>query len=163
MEQKSVKLFVKINTKELFSYMLRHTYTSRSGVFGLILSLIALGLLAVGHAGGDPFQTVVLLILGMVFTVINPIMIYFKAKGQAESNPVYQNEMIYTLDANGITLKAGKAEETVPWENIRKCRKTRVIYILYTTRIHAILLPIESMKGDRELVEKWIDTKVRGK
>lgn len=163
MKQKTVKLFVKINPKELFSFMLWHTYTAPSGLFGLCLSVIALIMLVTGFADGDAFRSAVLLVLGSVFTVVNPILLYMKAKNQAQTNPVYQKEMIYTIDENGITLKAGEATETVEWTKIRKCRKTRVIYMLYTTRIHAILLPLASLKGDKELVEHWINTKVRGK
>lgn len=163
MEQKPVQLSVKINSKELYSFLLWHTYTTASGLFGLFISVMSLVLLAMGYANGDSFRALALIVLGLMFTVINPILLYKKARNQAVNNPVYKNEMIYILDEKGITLKAGEAEETVEWTRIRKCRKTKVVYILYTTKIHAILLPFSAMKEEKELVEQWIHTKVRGR
>ena len=163
MEQKPVKLHVKIGTKELFSFLLRHTYTNASGLFGLCLSLLSLVLLGMGYAKGDDFRTVVLLVLGLLFTVINPLMLYAKAKNQALTNPIYKNELLYTLDEAGVTLEVGESKETVAWKQIKKWKKTRITHILYTTKIHAILLPFSCMEGQEDQVFNWLSANVRGK
>ena len=163
MEQKPIELHVKISAKELFSFMLRHTYTSGSGLFGLVISLLCLILLGAGYAKGDDFRTVVLLALGLMFTVVNPILLYMKAKNQAMTNPVYKNELVYTLDDTGVTLNGEAATETVEWSKIRKWKKTRILHILYTTPIHAILLPVVSMKGNRAKVEALLESKLKKK
>lgn len=163
MEQKTIELHVRISAKELFSFMLRHTYTTVSGLFGLALSLICLLLLIAGYAKGDDFRTIVLLVLGLMFTVLNPILLYMKAKNQAVSNPAYKEELFYTLKEEGITLEVGEAQETVEWSKIRKWKRTGILHILYTTPIHAILLPISSMEGKRDEVEALLESKLKKK
>jgi hypothetical protein len=161
MEEKTIELHVKIRTKELFSFLLHHTYTSISGLFGLAVSLISLGILATGYAKGDDFRTIVLLVLGLLFTVINPVMLFGKAKKQALTNPLYKKELVYRLDEKGITLVLEEASETVPWENIRKWKKTGKIEILYTSPIHAVLLPFASMEGKRSEVEALLQERLK--
>ncbi|MDO4554745.1 MAG: YcxB family protein [Lachnospiraceae bacterium] len=163
MDREPVELKVKIGPKELFSFLFRHTYTTPSGIFGLCVSLTAFLLLILGYAKGDDFRMIVLLVLGLLFTVINPIMLYMRAKNQALTNPVYKNELCYTLDESGITLEVGEAKETVAWDKIRRWKRTRVVHILYTTKIHAILLPFSCMKGKEKEVEGWLLAMVRGK
>lgn len=160
MEQKPIKLNFKIQTKDLFIFMLRHTYTSISGLFGLVLSLISFGLLFAGFAKGDDFKMLVLLVLGLMFTVINPVMIYMKAKNQALSNPIYKNELFYTLDDQGISLSVGNTKDSIEWSQVLKWNKTKGLQILYTTMVHAILLPVSAMNGQEEEVEALLREKL---
>ena len=161
--EEGLKLKVKIGTKELFHFLFTHTYTSPSGIIGLCVSIGSLVLLAMGFAEGDDFRMAVLAVMGSLFTVFNPIMLWVKAKGQAVKNPLYKNELIYILSDTGVSLIANGKKETIEWNKIIKCKRTKTVYLLYTTKIHAILLPVAGMTGQKEQVDELITTKVRGK
>ena len=48
-----------------------------------------------------------------LFVVINPLMIYVKAKKQAIENPVYKNPTYYTLRDDGIFVELGEESATI--------------------------------------------------
>ena len=161
--EKPIELKVKITGKELFSFMMKHTYSRFSGLFGLGLSLVALVLLVMSFGDGDDMKAIILLVIALLFTVVNPLMLYTRAKQQALSNPVYKETLLYTLDESSISLKVNDTEESIEWEKILKWKKTGSVCILYTTDIHAILLPFSCMGDQRKKVETLIESKVRGK
>lgn len=163
MKSKEITLHVNMNTKELFSFMMYHTYSSLYGLGGLAISIISFILLLMGYGKGDDSKLIILIIAALLFTVINPIILLVKAKGQKTSNPVYQNEMLYVLSDQGITVHAGNAQETVQWNKIQKWKKTKVVHMLYTTKINAILIPTASIKGQELEVEDCLKAHVRGK
>lgn len=161
METKPIKIEAKIDTKVLFSFLLRHTYTSFSGIAGLLISGTAF-VFFLGSLGGDnDFQKVLLLFASLLFNVINPYLLYKKAKAQAERNPLYKETLLYTLDDEGIHLEVNGKEEMLDWSMVKKWKKTGKVYILYTSTVHAILLPYASMSGKRDQVEKLIREKMK--
>ncbi len=161
--EKRYELDIKITTKDLFSFMIHHSNTSFSGIFGLILSVGALILLFTGYAQGNDMGNLVLLFLGLCFTVINPLTMYKKAMDQVKNNPMYRDELHYVLDETGVSLVKENKTESIEWNRILKFKKTKRVFALYTTGVHAVILPTEGFEGQREEVETFIKSKVKGK
>lgn len=131
----------KINTKELFSFLLKHNYAGFTGKSGLIISAAALFLFVRGIPTweGNEMQMVLLAALALLFTVINPILLYTKAKKQILTNQAYKKGVKYQLNDTGIHVTIGEQEGEVPWNNIIRIEETKEVYILYTTRVNAFL------------------------
>ena len=55
-----------------------------------------------------------------IICVINPLMIYVKAKKQAIENPVYKNPTYYTLRDDGIFVELGEESATIEWNRVYK-------------------------------------------
>lgn len=161
METKPIKIEAKIDAKVLFSFLLRHTYTSFSGIAGLLISGTAFVFFLKSLGGDNDFQKVLLLFASLLFTVINPYLLYKKAKAQEVRNPLYKETLLYTLDDEGIHLAVNGKEEMLAWSMVRKWKKTGKVCILYTSTVHAILLPYASMNGQRDQVEKLIREKMK--
>lgn len=161
METKPIRIEAKIDAGVLFSFMLRHTYTTFSGLFTIVLGLGAFGLFFQSLSGVDDTKKIVLLIIALLFTVGNPYLLYKKAKEQAKRNPLYKDALIYTLDEEGVHLTVEDNEECLEWSRIKKWKKTGKVCILYTSKVHAILLPYKDMKDQKEAVEALIQSKVK--
>ncbi len=161
METKPIRIEAKIDAGVLFSFMLRHTYTTFSGLFTIVLGLGAFGLFFQSLSGNDDTKKLILLIIALLFTVGNPYLLYKKAKEQAKRNPLYKEALLYTLDEAGIHLSLDGNEESLDWSRIKKIRKTSKVCILYTSKVHAILLPYKDMKDQKEAVEALIQSKLK--
>lgn len=146
-----MKFRTKITTNELFQFLMKHTYAGLSGKIGLIISLAAAVLFIknIADFAGNETKVIILGIIALLFTVINPLMLWMKAKQQKLTNPAYKNEMEYTLTEDGIDLQVADQKGGIPWEMIVKIVETNSLYILYTTRINAFLWPKKDM-GDWE-------------
>jgi len=161
METKPIRIEAKIDAGVLFSFMLRHTYTTFSGLFTIVLGLGALGLFVQSLSGNNDSQKLILLIIAILFTVGNPYLLYKKAKEQAKRNPLYKEALVYTLDDAGVHLTVDEKEETLEWPRIKKWKKIGKVCILYTSKVHAILLPYKDMKDQKDAVEALIQSKLR--
>lgn len=161
MEEKKYDLSIKITTKDLFSFMIHHANTTISGVFGLILSFGALILLFTGYAQGNDMGNVVLLVVGLSFTVINPVSMYYKAQQQVKNNPLYKNVLHYVLDEEGVSLVRDDRTESIEWNRILKFKKTKRVFALYTTGVHAVILPTAGFADQADEVEAFIKSKIK--
>jgi hypothetical protein len=151
-----VKFKTKINTNELFQFLMKHSYAGISGKIGLLISLVAaiLFIKNVPYFIGNEMQVILFGILALLFTVVNPLLLLMKAKQQKLTNPAYKNEMEYELNEEGIVLHVGEQEGGIPWDMIVKIVETKSLYLLYTTRINAFLWPKKDMGAkEKEMID----------
>ena len=81
----------------MIDFVMHHTYSSISGWFGVILSVAALIYLAVGFNQYDNFMKLMLIFIGVLFTIINPLMLRSKAKKQVTSNKSFETPIDNTM------------------------------------------------------------------
>lgn len=130
-----VELDVRISSKELYDYMLMHSYNSPAGIMG---STVGGLMVVVGAARGQWL----FVILGIVLLLYLPWTLFIKSKQQAAS-PVFQEALHYVLDENGITISQGDVSTTQAWEDMVKAVSTNKSIIIYTTKVNATIIPKE--------------------
>ncbi len=160
MKTRPIKIDARIDANILYSFLLRHTYTSFSGILSVLIGLGAFILFFLSLSGNDDMQKLILLLIAILFTVGNPCLLYQKAKEQVAKNPLYKHPLFYTLDDTGVHLKVDGKKESLEWGAITKWKKTGKVCILYTSKIHAVLLPYKDMAGKKDAVETLIRSKV---
>lgn len=155
-----MKFKTKIKTNELFQFLIRHSYAGLSGKIGLVISLWAAVMFLKGlpEFAGNETKMIVLGFLALLFTVVNPVMLYTKAKKQSLTNPAYKNIMEYELEEEGIKLYVGEQEGGIPWDRIVQIKESSSLYMLYTTRINAFLWPKKDMgEQEKEIMNYVLD------
>lgn len=140
---KQVKLNILVTFKDMYDFLLFHTYYSFSGIFGIILSIGALILLFISFNQNDMFKNVLLLILSLLFTVIQPLQLFFKAKQQVSKNAMFQEPLHYEIDSNKILVSQADQQLTIEWKEVRKIVQTKRSIIIYITTIRAYIFPKE--------------------
>jgi hypothetical protein len=144
---------VKINSGDLFDYLLAHTY---HGAAGLIGSGIGAMLVVFGLARNQlPY-----LLLGAFLLLYQPVALYLKSKKQLLMNPAFANPIHYAFDAEGYCVSQGEATEKVPWEALYKVTATSRSIMIYTTPIYASILPRRSLGEQTSAVIQLISTHV---
>jgi hypothetical protein len=155
-----IKFDVKIRTRDMFQFMIYHTYSSFSGKIGIFLSVAAIILCIYTFGKVDATRTVLLLLIGLLFTVINPVLLYTRSKKQILMNPMYKKPLSYTLNEEGITVSQDEEKSEMKWENVAKAVSTRDCLIIYVNQINAFILPIECIGAEYDNVVKLIGQKV---
>ena len=97
----------KLSAAELYAFSMRHTYKSMSGIFGLIISFGSLIICAVRYKYLDKTAIMALIIIGLIFTVIQPLMLWSKANAQVKKNKSINAKLHYNISDNGITVSQG--------------------------------------------------------
>ena len=146
-----IKLSIKLTAKEMFDFMMKHTYSSFSGYIGLILSVCALlGFVATFNNEAVTIQyKIVLIFTALLFTVIQPLNLYYKSKKQVEQNENINKPMEYIFDSSKIKVSQGEESVEYDWNQVVKIVSSKTSIFLYTAKYRAFILPRRSFaEGD---------------
>lgn len=140
---------VKMTFKALYSYVLNTNYRSIGGVIGLILSFGALTMLILTWGQSSTSYKVVYLIIGLVFTVLNPLSLAFKTYQQLKLSPSHKVPLDYTFSDEGISVVQGETKQLLTWDMICRIMLTKSMVAVYTSRIHAFVIPLSELGDDK--------------
>lgn len=138
---KEINFDVDLTTGELYRFSMRHTYCSPSGIVGLFISLGSWLLCAIRYQVLDRTAIIALIITGFLFTVVQPVMLYSKAKAQKKRNEDINAALHYRLDETGILVSQGEQEAEIKWYEIRKRVRTGSAVYLYMSPVRAFIFP----------------------
>ncbi len=143
-----IEFQVKLQTKDLYRFTMRHTYFSIGGIFSLLISFGCLGICLANFRQLVPSTIAVLLIVAALFTVIQPVMLYGKCAAQVKRSKDIKDELSYILTEEGITVRQGEEEVRIKWYQIRKVVYGGKGIYVYMSPVRAFIFPQESC-GER--------------
>ena len=129
----------KLRAGELYAFSMRHTYRSMSGIFGLIISFASLIICVVRFKHLDKTAVMALIIIGLIFTVIQPLKLWSKAKSQVRKNKSINATLHYNINDDGITVSQGEQEAKVKWYQIRKTVVVKNAIYIYMSPVRAFI------------------------
>ena len=136
-----LELDVKIEAKDLYDYMVAHTY---SKPFNILASCFG-GLLVVMGAMTSRW---VFVIGGIALLLYLPWNLFLKSRQQAVNNPAFKQPLHYVLDDTGITVSQGEVSQSQTWENMYKAISTNKSIIVYTSPVNATIFPRRVLGAD---------------
>lgn len=154
----SMECRILLKEKDMRHFMFHHTYTSFSGWFGVLLSVIALAMLIIGWKQYGIIHIVALGFLALLFTVVQPVQIVLRAKKQIKAQDMFHDTLIYNLCEEGILVRQNEQYVNVIWEDIGKVVSTKRAMFIYTSPVRAFILPFDQI-GDIEGFKKIIREK----
>lgn len=138
---KEIEFDIGLTTNELYAFSMHHTYLSFSGVLGLAISFGSLIICVLNFRNFDSTAIIALIVIGLLFTVIQPIMLYSKAKVQVKKNENIIGSLHYRLSEDGIEISQGEQKASARWYEVRKRKITKNAMYLYTSPIRAFIFP----------------------
>lgn len=152
---------VQMTVRIMYNYILQHNYTSFSGISGVVFGIVCLVWSMQGISGGAITQVnLALFLIGFLFVVMNPIMLWNKARKQVKHTPVFKKPISYELSEEGITATQDGQSTHMGWDAVVKATATNVSVILYFSRVNAVIFPKEYLGNDYANVVKLIYTNV---
>ena len=146
-----VSFNVKLTNKEMFSFLMNNTYRKPMGVILFLFGIGCFVVTALTCTDMGLRSTLLLILLGSLYTIIQPIMLWRNACRQIRKNPVYQDELSYSFDDKGITVSQGENVTSKTWEECWKAADYGKIVVIYIAVNNGIILPkdaIGSQYGD---------------
>ena len=140
---------IKMNFSALYSYVINNNYRSFGGIMGLLLSIGAFIIVIVFWGQLSISQRVMFILVGMVFTVINPISLGFKTFKQLKLSPSYKKPLEYTFGNDGIKVSQGDTSLDISWDKIIRVMMTKKVIAIYTGRMYAFVIPLSELGEDR--------------
>lgn len=158
-QKQEIKFSYQTKVSDMYGFHMNFSYSGFRGFINLIISFGAIILLVYGADDGYAFNKALLILIASLFTVINPIMLYFKAAKQVKLNPMFQQPLDYTVNEQGILVKLKEEESILSWADIYKIVETRKDFCFYMSFNRAHILPKEGYMEQcdlmRELIRKY--------
>lgn len=160
----NIKIEVQMTVRVMYNYVLQHTYTSISGILGVVFGIVCMVWGGQKIYGGSLTQaSLAILFIGVMFVIVNPMMLWNKSRKQVKNTPSFQKPIHYELNEEGITVSQDGQESLMPWSSIMKVTATNMSVIIYFSRMRAFILPKEAIGDNYENVVKMIFTHVPSK
>lgn len=146
-----MKFHTQLKAKDIFKFSLAYTYSGIQAVLTLFILVIG-GYLIFQGAGQAQGQTNLVfgVIIIALFIVVNPVMLYVKAKQQAIQNPAYKQPTYYTLQEDGIFVELGEESATIEWNRVFKVTHFMGMTLLYTGKKQAFVFPDYELGNDKD-------------
>ena len=138
---KEVKFSVQMKTAYMFDFLYWHSYHGITGIINYVLSFAGIAALLAGFGKGNAMVTGMLVILALLFTVINPLSLLYKAYRQVKKSPLFAKPLFYSFHADGFSISQEEKNDSAKWEAVVFLRETRKSIILYLGAANALVLP----------------------
>ena len=149
----NLEVETKVTAKVLYNYMLHHTYTSFTGIFGTVV-----GLLIMVVYFRYPEIGLLYLAMGLVVLLFMPIEMWFRSKRQIKKNPSMQEPFYYTLTEEGIEVKQGQQSEKLEWNVFYKATNVAGSIVIYVTPQRAYIFPKQDLGEKIYLFVEFVST-----
>lgn len=146
-----IEFDVKINSGILYDYMMHHTFSSFSGIFGS-----AVGALMIIIACAN--KQFLLLAAGLIILIYQPWTLFLRSQKQMLNNPAFKKPLHYKLTEEGIEVSQEETVESQKWEDMYKAVSTGSSIIVYTSRVNACIFPKKDIGEDKYKVIEMIST-----
>lgn len=153
--------FIYRNTAaDLWQLSMYYMYGSMVGVCNVIFTAAVFALaLARWESFGLPFRC--LLVLGCcLFTVIQPLAIYFRSVRQARD---ITEDTIMRFDDKRIYIQVGNVSTYMGWERMKRISKKPTMIILFSDTTHGYVLTNRVLGRNREDFYKFLTEHVKGR
>ncbi|HBA96670.1 MAG TPA: hypothetical protein DCZ23_01040 [Lachnospiraceae bacterium] len=144
---KEIEFDIRLTTSELYAFSMRHAYSGLSGIAGLVISFGSLVICALDFKHMQTTSFIALIVIGLLFTVIQPVMLYGKARVQVKRNENINGSLHYKLSEKGIEISQGEQTASVKWHEVRKRKMAKNAIYLYMSPIRAFIFPKSQCNG----------------
>ena len=151
------KFNYKISALDLWKLSMQGTYGSMVGVSNIIFT-IAMLILGVKFWGDASNFMKILLIIGIsLFTVIQPIVVYIRAKKQVATT---SQDMEISFDDQGIHVRTLDQVSDIKWNTIDRIIKKPSMVIIYTSAKHGLLITNKMLGNEKEAFYDYVVSKI---
>ena len=154
------KYTYRTTARDLWQLSMYYIYGSLAGLCNIILTVAAF---ALGFSRWDQAQGIVrcLIVLGCcLFTVIQPLMIYAKAKKQAAG--ITQDTQV-SIDDNGLYIRVGDDTSQLPWKSVKRISRKPAMIIIFSDTTHGFIFTNRVLGNEKEEFYRYASSKVEGR
>lgn len=150
MERKPIVFSVQMTWKEIYKFTMYHTYHSFAGIFGLVLSVMALANLIVSFDELSDQGKTIMTIVAAWFLILEPLRMLVRSKSQMKLSKAYKKPLDYMINEEGVTVSQDEESQTIEWKQLVKIVETKSQFLVYSNRINSFIFPKSSLEGREE-------------
>ena len=150
MERDPINFSVQMTWKEIYRFTIYHMYHSFAGIFGVVLSIMALVNLITSFDKMSDQSRTIMTIVAAWFLVFEPLRMLARSKSQMKLVKAYKKPLDYTVNADGVTVSQDEQSQTIEWEKLYRIVETKSQFLVYSNRINSFIFPKSCMEGKEQ-------------
>lgn len=135
-----IEIDVQLDKKTLNHFLMRNNFLRTGGVIGLLISIAAIAGLIVFWKYFGTAQRVILVFLGLMFTVIQPVTLLMKGWEQLKKG-AFREPFHYKFSEEGIEVANIAGTVNIEWKNIRRVVTAKEAMYIYMNSVSALIIP----------------------
>ncbi|MDW5299359.1 MAG: YcxB family protein [Sedimentibacter sp.] len=143
---------------DLWKLSIYGVYGSMVGVFNIIFTVAMVLLTAKFWGEVNIFIKILLIIAVSLFTVIQPVAVYMRAKRHIATVP---HDMEIGFDDNGIYIKTKNENSELKWNTIKGVLKKQNMIVIFTTTKHGLMITNQMLGTEKEGFYKYVVSQVK--
>ena len=152
---------IQTNYMDRFSSSINFVRSSKTFYFDILFTAASIVVLAFSIYTGayfkyNLFRKILLSICPLIFTVIQPIILYIKSKLNTKSD----NEVTLTFDINEIIIQSSDESVTLKYINIYNFIKFKNMIVIMYDSIHGQIIPDRFLNFDKNEFYKTISERI---
>ncbi|WP_313126947.1 YcxB family protein [Proteiniclasticum ruminis] len=139
--------------KDLWKISMYNIYHSMAGMVNVIFT-IAMILLSIRYFTQVDMILKILLLLGLsIFTVVQPVLIYLRAKKQVEGLP---EGMKIALDDKGIHVEKSGQRSILRWSKVQGIKRYPFLLIIFASGGQGYILSNDTLGKEKETLYSFV-------
>lgn len=143
---------------DLWQLSMYYTYGSMVGVCNVIFTAAVWILTGIRWGEAGAWMRAALVFGCLLFPVIQPFMVYQKARRQA-SGITKDTKIVF--DERGIHVAVGEERSDLEWKSIKRVSKKPTLIIIFSDTTHGFILPNWILGTEREKFYEFVALKVK--
>ncbi|MBE5936356.1 MAG: YcxB family protein [Lachnospiraceae bacterium] len=157
---KNIEISVKLKTRHMYEFQMRHYYLSAQGVLAVLFSVAVFVYYLISHKTNDQMTNLLLIFGALLFTVIYPFHMWQRSIQLVKLSPVLSKALNYTFTSEGILISQDNDDVLFPWEDIKKVIETRRLLLVYSSPKNGYILPKSQYKEQCDSIKTMIKREV---
>ena len=157
-----IKFSYQTKVSDMYRFLMHYSYHGFRGIVNLVISIGALMLLLTGMGGRSVYNQVLLILVAALFTVIQPVLLYYKAVKQVKRTSMFQQPLHYVVDKQGVTVSLKDESMLLAWDHIYKIVEANKDIYFFMSLNRAHILPKEGYINQCNLMRGLIRKYAKG-
>ncbi|MFT9495062.1 YcxB family protein [Anaerosolibacter sp.] len=143
---------------DLWQLSMYGIYGSMVGVCNFIFTVAMILLSAKFWGDANGFMKIFFIVATCLFTVIQPAVVYMRAKRQVAAVP---HDMEIGFDDQGIHVRTEKQSSDLKWSTIKGVSKKPSMIVIFSTAKHGFVLTNKVLGKEKEAFYNFVVSKIQ--
>lgn len=148
----AVEFDIKLTVRDLYRFKMHQIYAGVQGWILMLLGVLLCWIAADSYGGVTTGRTALYALFGVLSIFYFPLTLYVRAKQSIAASKVLQGTLHFAVGETGFTVSQGEETAELKWEQIYRMVATRHNVLVYSSRIHAYVIPREQLGADYEIL-----------
>ena len=140
-----VNFDIQITDKDLFKFSINNIYRKFTGILWIVFSITVIFITVYTWGDISINNSILLICMALLFSVMNPFLLWTKSKSQIKKNETKQRAIHYCINGKGVTISQGERTDHVDWNQTWKAVRYGNLVIIYVSSIRAFVLPVNQI------------------